>query len=206
MGRPAARDAGDDPAARAAARVRSPQHLRSTVAASIRSMPQLRDAAWTQLQATGRRPDPRVLASLDRARALPASGRYVVVDAAGARLWMVEDGRIADSMKVIVGKPTSQTPMLASTIHYATLNPYWNVPPDLVRTLIAHNVLEPGPRLSEGARLPVAGGLRRRPAGARRRQASTGRRSPTARATGPRAPAARAGQFDGPAEVRLRQR
>jgi murein L,D-transpeptidase YcbB/YkuD len=57
----------------------------------------------------------------------------------------VEDGRVVDSMKVIVGKSTSQTPMVASAIHYATLNPYWNVPPDLVQKLIAHNVLSQGP-------------------------------------------------------------
>jgi murein L,D-transpeptidase YcbB/YkuD len=47
-------------------------------------------------------------------------------------------------MKVIVGKPASQTPMLASVIYYATLNPYWNVPPDLVRKLIAPRVLDQG--------------------------------------------------------------
>jgi murein L,D-transpeptidase YcbB/YkuD len=34
---------------------------------------------------------------------------------------------------------------VASAIHYATLNPYWNVPPDLVQKLIAHNVLSQGP-------------------------------------------------------------
>ncbi len=88
--------------------------------------------------------DPRILGTLERARALPASGRYVVVDAAGARLWMVENGSIANSMKVIVGKPSSQTPMLASVIYYATLKPYWNVPPDLVQTLIAPRVLQQG--------------------------------------------------------------
>jgi murein L,D-transpeptidase YcbB/YkuD len=58
---------------------------------------------------------------------------------------MVEDGKVVDSMKVIVGKPDSQTPMIASVIHYATLNPYWNVPPDMVRSLIAQNVLSQGP-------------------------------------------------------------
>ena len=57
---------------------------------------------------------------------------------------MVENGSIVDSMKVIVGKPTSQTPMLASVIYYATLNPYWNVPPDLVQKLIAPRVLQQG--------------------------------------------------------------
>lgn len=104
----------------------------------------LRDAAWTQSQASGLAPDARLLASLDRARAFPAHGRYLVVDAASARLFMVEDGAIADSMKVIVGKPKTQTPMIASVIYYATLNPYWNVPPDLVRTLIAPRVLDQG--------------------------------------------------------------
>jgi len=89
-------------------------------------------------------PDPRLFASLDRARAFPSKGRYIVVDAASARLLMVEDGHVADSMKVIVGKPTSQTPMVASVIHYATLNPYWNVPPDLVRSIIAANVVSQG--------------------------------------------------------------
>ena len=174
-----------------AAAARSPEtYLRSTVAVNP-IYAQLRDAAWSQLQATGSPPDPRVLASLDRVRAFPRSGRYVVVDTASARLCMVDDGRIADSMKVIVGKPTSQTPMLASTIYYATLNPYWHVPPDLVRTLIAHNVLEPGARLSEGPRLPVAGGLRRRPR-VLRPATSTGRRSPTAR------PQVRVRQLPGP--------
>jgi len=85
------------------------------------------------------------VANLHRARIFPAKGRYVVVDAASAKLWMVEDGRFMDSMKVIVGKSDSQTPEIASVIHYATLNPYWNVPPDMVRSMIAQNVLNQGP-------------------------------------------------------------
>ena len=107
---------------------------------------QLRDAAWTSLQSSGGQLDPRVLASLDRARMVPPQGRYVMVDTAGARLYMIEDGRIADSMKVIVGKsdPSTQTPMLASTIYYTTLNPYWHVSADMVRSIIARNVLDQG--------------------------------------------------------------
>jgi murein L,D-transpeptidase YcbB/YkuD len=106
---------------------------------------QLRDAAWTAMQSTGQ-VDPRVLASLDRARDMPVQNRYVMVDTAGAKLYMIEDGRIVDSMKVIVGKadPSTQTPMLASTIYYATLNPYWHVTPELVRSLIAKNVVDQG--------------------------------------------------------------
>ena len=107
---------------------------------------QLRDAAWTAMQSSGGQLDPRVSASLDRVRDIPPQGRYVMVDTAGAKLYMIDDGRIVDSMKVVVGKadPSTQTPMLASTIYYATLNPYWHVSADMVRSLIAHNVLNQG--------------------------------------------------------------
>ena len=107
---------------------------------------QLREAAWAQMQSNGGAIDPRVLTSLDRAREHPFQHKYVMVDAASARLYMIEDGQIADSMKVVVGKagPHTQTPMLASTIYYATLNPYWHVSDDLVQSLIAKNVLEQG--------------------------------------------------------------
>jgi murein L,D-transpeptidase YcbB/YkuD len=76
--------------------------------------------------------------------AYPQRGRYVLVDAASARLFMVENGQIRDSMRVIVGKSDAQTPTIASQIYYATLNPYWNVPDDLARTIIAPNVLKYG--------------------------------------------------------------
>ena len=107
---------------------------------------QLRAAAWTQMQSTGGSIDPRVLTSLDRARERPFQQKYVIVDAASARLYMIQDGQIVDSMKVVVGKagPGTQTPMMASTIYYATLNPYWHVSPELVRTLTAKNVLDQG--------------------------------------------------------------
>jgi len=107
---------------------------------------QLRDAAWQQMQTSGGAIDPRILTSLDRARERPFQNKYVMVDAAAARLYMIEDGRIVDSMKVVVGKagPHTQTPMMASTIYYETLNPYWHVSDDLVRSLIAKNVLDQG--------------------------------------------------------------
>jgi murein L,D-transpeptidase YcbB/YkuD len=84
--------------------------------------------------------------NLERARAIPANPaeRYVLVDAAGARLYMFEHGRIVDSMKVVVGKPSEPTPMIAGLISNAVLNPYWNVPPDLVSSRIAANVNKSG--------------------------------------------------------------
>jgi murein L,D-transpeptidase YcbB/YkuD len=104
---------------------------------------ELRDAAWSQARSSGGL-DPRVLANLERVRLAPFQKRYIIVDSGSDRLFMIEGGRIVDSMKVIVGKPSTQTPVLASTIYYATLNPYWNVPPDLVKRLTAPRVLEQG--------------------------------------------------------------
>jgi len=75
---------------------------------------------------------------------IPERGRYVLVDAASARLYMIEDGRVRDSMRVIVGKPETPTPALSSVIHYETLNPYWHVTSDLAKTIIAPRVLKDG--------------------------------------------------------------
>jgi murein L,D-transpeptidase YcbB/YkuD len=139
------RDSAATILARAAAARSLAAHVR-TVSEVNPLYAQLRDAAWAAANANGGQLDPRVLASLDRARDVPPEGRYIMVDTAGARLYMIEGGRIADSMKVIVGKsdPSTQTPMLASTIYYATLNPYWHVSAEMVRSLIARNVLDQG--------------------------------------------------------------
>ena len=75
---------------------------------------------------------------------IPAQGRYVLVDAASARLYMMEDGRVQDSMKVIVGKPETPTPALKDVINYETLNPYWHVTPELAKAIIAPRVLKDG--------------------------------------------------------------
>ncbi|MEO6153480.1 MAG: L,D-transpeptidase family protein [Croceibacterium sp.] len=87
-----------------------------------------------------------IATNLARVRAIPAlsGGRHILVDAAGAKLWMYEDNKPVDWMKVVVGKPELQTPMMAGFVRSAILNPYWNVPDDLVRTNIAQNVLANG--------------------------------------------------------------
>ena len=88
--------------------------------------------------------DPRLLANMERARSIPANGRFVLVDAASQRLWMYENGQPVDSMKVVVGTIETPTPMIASMIHYATLNPYWNVPEALIRKTVAANAVKKG--------------------------------------------------------------
>jgi murein L,D-transpeptidase YcbB/YkuD len=83
--------------------------------------------------------------NLERARILPAHrDRYILVDAAAARLSYYEGGKVKKSMRVVVGTPDQATPMMVGMIRYATLNPYWHVPPDLARQRIAPRVLSEG--------------------------------------------------------------
>ena len=104
----------------------------------------LRDAAVNEATKPGGGNSARYAANLERARSIPAKGKFVLVDAATARLWMYEDGRPVDSMKVVVGKLDYRTPMVASVIWYATFNPYWHVPDHLIRQTIAKRVQEKG--------------------------------------------------------------
>ncbi|WP_340264120.1 L,D-transpeptidase scaffold domain-containing protein [Sphingobium mellinum] len=81
--------------------------------------------------------------NMDRARILPGPWvRHVVVDAASAQLWYFSKGQQDGVMKVVVGATESQTPMMAGMVRYATLNPYWNVPTDLVQRKLSHRILE----------------------------------------------------------------
>jgi murein L,D-transpeptidase YcbB/YkuD len=87
----------------------------------------------------------RIRVNMERARELPAaSQKHIIVNAAAQRLYMYEDGKVVDSMKVVVGKPIYPTPMMAALIRFANLNPYWYVPPDLAAERIAPNVLREG--------------------------------------------------------------
>ena len=105
----------------------------------------LRDAAWQQAQASGSPvPEPRLLLNLDRARSIPSTGKFAVVDVGSQRVMMFENGQLVDSMKVIVGTSEFPTPIVASAIFYVTLNPYWDSPDHLVKRAIAPNVLRQG--------------------------------------------------------------
>src|SRR3546814_6188259 len=56
-------------------------------------------------------------------------------------------------MRVVVGAAETPTPMLAGMVHYAILNPYWNVPTDLAQKKIAPKIL--AGRSSESMRMEV---------------------------------------------------
>jgi murein L,D-transpeptidase YcbB/YkuD len=88
-----------------------------------------------------------IIINMERARRLPSpeeQRKYVLVDSGSARLTMWENGRVVDSMKLVVGKADTATPMMAAYIRHVSVNPYWNVPPELVRGLIGPRVLSQG--------------------------------------------------------------
>ncbi len=85
--------------------------------------------------------------NLERARVLPSgNGRYVIVNAPAARLYMYENGQVVDSMRVVAGRPDpiAQTPMMAAFIRYIALNPYWNSPADITAKKLAPTILKEG--------------------------------------------------------------
>ncbi len=96
--------------------------------------------------------DPHVEATLDRLRLLPDDGKMILVDTAAQRLLMVDDGQVVNQMKVIVGKDKSPTYNIAGKIHYVTLNPYWNIPMDVVRRRVAPLVVKRGTSYLKAAR------------------------------------------------------
>ena len=75
---------------------------------------------------------------------------------------MWENGRKVDEMKVVVGKAETATPMMAAYIKYASVNPYWNVPPELVKNLIGPRIVAAGRQLPHRSRISGPDRLRRR--------------------------------------------
>ena len=71
-----------------------------------------------------------IVVAMERWRWMPEDlgNDHVFVNIAGYDLQLVKDGKLADRMAVVVGKPYSRTPVFSNAIKYVELNPYWNVP------------------------------------------------------------------------------
>lgn len=69
-------------------------------------------------------------ANMERWRWMPATlgDRYILVNVPEFRLDLVEAGRTALTMKVIVGKDQSRTPAFSDKMTFLELNPSWNIP------------------------------------------------------------------------------
>ena len=80
--------------------------------------------------------------NLDRWRWLPdhLGDRYVMVNIAGFELEVVDKNRVIETMNVVVGQRSWQTPVFSDTIEHLVVNPYWNVPPSIYNDEIAPKI------------------------------------------------------------------
>jgi murein L,D-transpeptidase YcbB/YkuD len=89
----------------------------------------------------------RIAINVERAYRLPPTrtyDRYVIVDSGSAMAYLYAGDRPIDSMRIIVGSAKTKTPMMAVLMRNAKANPYWHVPPEMVRSLTAKKVKEQG--------------------------------------------------------------
>ncbi len=104
--------------------------------------------------------------NLDRWRWLPRDlgERYVMVNIAGFALEVVESGKPVLSMRIVAGKPTSRTPMFTGNLTHIVLNPYWNVPPGILKNEILPKIQrDPGYAARENLEVLPGGKVRQRP-------------------------------------------
>ncbi len=71
--------------------------------------------------------------NLERWRWLPHTlgSQYILVRIADFELDVVESDKIDLSMRVIVGKPDTRTPVFSSEMTHLVFNPYWRIPPSI---------------------------------------------------------------------------
>jgi L,D-transpeptidase YcbB len=75
-----------------------------------------------------------VIANMERWRWYPRDlGKdHVIVNQPEFMLRVYHEGSNVWTTRVVIGKPSMQTPLLSETMKYVTINPTWNVPPSIV--------------------------------------------------------------------------
>jgi murein L,D-transpeptidase YcbB/YkuD len=75
-----------------------------------------------------------VIANMERWRWYPRDlGKaHVLVNQPDFTLKVMHDGAQVWTTRVVIGKPSMQTPLLSETMKSVTINPTWNVPPSIV--------------------------------------------------------------------------
>jgi L,D-transpeptidase YcbB len=103
--------------------------------------------------------------NLDRWRWLPndLGERYVLVNIAGFELEVVEHGRVIESMNVVVGNESTETPIFSDSIRHVVVNPYWNVPDGIMARTIRPAMARDANYLAKHDMEIVNGRVRQRP-------------------------------------------
>jgi L,D-transpeptidase YcbB len=95
----------------------------------------------------------QVVLSMERLRWMPEDlgKHYILVNIAGYDLRRVQNSKVQEVMRVVVGKPYHQTPVFSETMKYVEVNPYWNVPRSIaVSEELPKLKRSPGARAAKG--------------------------------------------------------
>jgi murein L,D-transpeptidase YcbB/YkuD len=84
--------------------------------------------------------------NLERARWLGPElpTRFVVVNTAGAKVYMIDGEQVVYESRAIVGKQYTKTPVFSATLRTVELDPTWTVPPGIVDEVLAEVRRDPG--------------------------------------------------------------
>ena len=76
-----------------------------------------------------------VISNMERWRWVPRDlgSAHVMLNIPNYTLRVMHDGKEVWQTRVVVGKPTTATPLLTETMKFITVNPTWNVPPSIVQ-------------------------------------------------------------------------
>jgi murein L,D-transpeptidase YcbB/YkuD len=115
-----------------------------------------------ELQAPAAQRVRRIELSLERIRWLGdvPRGRFVAINIPEYRLWAVDGGRVATTMRVVVGRAVTGTPVFVDAIEWLEFNPYWNVPRSIAaKELYPKMARNPGHLASQQMELIGGAGL-----------------------------------------------
>jgi len=90
-------------------------------------------AALSGVQSSGI--EAEILANMERWRWMPRDlGKsHIEVNIPNYEAIVVENGAVALRTRVVVGKEETPTPVFSDTMRFLIVNPYWNVPPSILR-------------------------------------------------------------------------
>ena len=89
--------------------------------------------------------------TMERWRLLPQylGNRYILVNIANYHLYGVDNNNNALTMRIVVGKPEWNTPMFSEEMTHIVMNPYWNIPPSILKDDIAPRIRQDSEYLSK---------------------------------------------------------
>ncbi|MBK9082165.1 MAG: L,D-transpeptidase family protein [Rhizobiales bacterium] len=83
-----------------------------------------------------------IVANMERWRWLPRNlgAERIEVNIPDYTLKVTEDGAVTHRARVVVGKPDTPTPVFSHAMQFLIVNPYWNVPPSIIKKEMEPNL------------------------------------------------------------------